>query len=78
MPASGHSLRSYSASGRPFVRCWPDGVLDFAAQRMPRSAISDVTLFSARLSLTYNFREPPAGRAEIPPINGGLCAHGGA
>ena len=45
---------------------------------MPRWAISDVTLFSARVSLTYYCREPPAGGAEIPPINGGLCAHGGA
>ena len=38
MSALGHSLRSYSASGRPFVRCWSNSVLDFAVQRAQRSA----------------------------------------
>src|SRR5665811_1539659 len=52
MSALGHSLRSYSASGRPFVRCWSNSVLDFAVQRAQRSAISDH--MSARRHMVAN------------------------
>jgi hypothetical protein len=40
----GQSRPSNSGPGRPFVRCWSDSVLDFAAQRRSEVPFADIKL----------------------------------